>query len=131
MRDDDPGVGNLGLNIRMDGETLNVAQKSRSAYIDENNYVVFGDAPEIFGPAPPGETQQEKIQRGKQILREARNDDPGVGNLGLNIHMDGETYNIAQKKRSSHIDDRNLIGMTDAPELFGPAPPGETQQEKI
>ena len=161
MRDDDPGVGNLGLNIHMDGETLNVAQKSRSAYIDENNYVVFGDAPEIFGPAPPGETQQEKIQRGKQILREARNDDPGVGNLGLNIHMDGqtlsiaqkekdakknddpdgdlgmsikmdgETYNIAQKKRSSHLNDRNLVGMADAPELFGPAPPYESQREKI
>ena len=29
MRDDDPGVGNLGLNIRMDGESFSVAQKDK------------------------------------------------------------------------------------------------------
>jgi len=72
MRDDDPGVGNLGLNIRMGGENFSVAQQT------------FTDHPD-----PEGETPQEKIQRGKQILRAMRDDDPGVGNLGLNINMDG------------------------------------------
>ena len=41
MRDDDPGVGNLGLNIRMDGESLSVAQKDKRANINENNFISF------------------------------------------------------------------------------------------
>jgi len=97
MRNDDPGSGPLGLDIHMDGESLSIAQKAR-----ENNLVGISDNkvdPDGLwgGPSPPGETDQEKIYRGKKILRAMRDDDPGSGNLGLNIHMDGETYNIAQK----------------------------------
>ena len=89
MVNDDPGIGNLGLNIRMGDETLSVAQKKKSAYIDENNYVVFTDHPD-----PIGETPEEKRMRGIQILRARRDDDPN-GNLGLNIHMDGESLSVA------------------------------------
>jgi hypothetical protein len=64
MRKDDPGVGTLGLNIRMGDETISVAQKAR-----DHNLVGFTDEPEIFGAAPAGETAQEKIQRGRKILR--------------------------------------------------------------
>ena len=31
------------------------------------------------------------------MMKQEREDDPGSGNLGLNIRMGGETYNIAQK----------------------------------
>jgi len=84
MRKDDPGVGTLGLNIRMGDTDISIAQKKA----------------EPFSEGPPGETEAEKIQRGRAILREARADDPGSGNLGLNIHMDGENYSIAQKSVS-------------------------------
>lgn len=43
------------------------------------------------------ERDEGKIARGREILRRERADDPGSGNLGLTINMDGETYNIAQK----------------------------------
>ena len=37
-----------------------------------------------------------------------RDDDPGVGNLGLNLHMDGQVINIAQKmKKGNNNDDPN------------------------
>jgi len=60
--------------------------------------VVFSDDSGLFAGGPEGETQSQKIARGKAILRKERADDPGTGNLGLNIRMDGETYNIAQRK---------------------------------
>ena len=90
MRDDDPGIGKLGLNlkmgdenisiaqkdkntkknddpdgdlgltIRMDGQSLSIAQKKRLAQLHEHNFLTFTDHPD-----PPGETEQEKIQRGK------------------------------------------------------------------
>ena len=34
-----------------------------------------------------------------------RNDDPGVGNLGLNLHMDGQTLSIAQKDKDAKKND--------------------------
>ena len=90
MRDDDPGVGNLGLNIRMDGEsfsvaqkdkdskknddpdgdlgmsikmdgeTYNIAQRKRKSNINDKNFVGFTDHPD-----PAGESREEKIQRGR------------------------------------------------------------------
>jgi len=50
---------------------------------------------------PAGETYEQKVARGKQILRKERADDPN-GNLGLTIHMDGEVYNVAQKSAMHH-----------------------------
>jgi dihydrodipicolinate reductase len=60
MRKDDPGVGTLGLNIRMGDETISVAQKAR-----DHNLVGFTDQTEPFGEAPPNESPQEKVLRGK------------------------------------------------------------------
>jgi hypothetical protein len=52
MRKDDPGVGNLGLNIRMDGENYSIAQKAK-----ENNLVGFTDkVVNPFGDEPAGES---------------------------------------------------------------------------
>lgn len=90
MVNDDPGVGKLGINIRMGDENLSIAQKKRSAYIDENNYVVFTDHPD-----PLGETPEQKTMRGIQILRARRDDDPGSGPLGLNIRMGDENLSVA------------------------------------
>ena len=78
------------MTIRMDGESLSIAQKKRESHIDEHNYVTFTDHPD-----PVGETPQQKTQRGLQILRAMRDDDPGVGKLGLNIRMDGDNFSIA------------------------------------
>ena len=88
---DDPD-GNLGLNINMGGESFSIAQKGRTAIIDDQNYVVFTDHPD-----PAGETHEQKIQRGKAILRQQAREDPD-GNLGLNIRMDGESFSVAQKE---------------------------------
>ena len=130
MRDDDPGIGKLGLNlkmgdenisiaqkdkntkknddpdgdlgltIRMDGESLSIAQRKRLAQLHEHNFLTFTDHPD-----PEGETQQEKIQRGKQILRAERDDDPGIGKLGLNLKMGDENISIAQKDKNTKKND--------------------------
>ena len=94
----------------MGDETLSVAQKAR-----DHNLVGVTDEPEIFGAAPADESPQEKVQRGRKILRQLRDDDPGSGNLGLNIHMDGQTLNIVQKSRSAYIDEHNYIVFSDEP----------------
>ena len=104
----------------MDGETLSVAQKQRKSNINDNNFVGFTDHPD-----PVGETREEKIRRGKAILRQERSNDPD-GNLGLNINMGGESYSIAQKRRTAIIDDHNYVVFTDHPD-----PIGETREEKI
>jgi len=123
-RDDDPN-GPLGLDIHMDGETLSVAQK-----VKDNNLVGVPTKSDPYmewgGPAPPGETDQEKIIRGKKILRELRKDDPGSGDLGLNINMGGENLSIAQKSKKAYIDENNYVVFTDHPD-----PLGEGPQEKI
>jgi len=40
MKNHDPD-GDLGMKIKMDGETYNIAQKHRKANINENNFVAF------------------------------------------------------------------------------------------
>lgn len=107
---DDPD-GDLGMTIHMDGESFSVAQKDRKANYDS----------ELFTGGPAGESQQEKIARGKAILRKERADDPGSGNLGLNIRMDGESLSIAQKPSLAQYDS----------ELFTGGPAGESQKDKI
>lgn len=39
-QNDDPD-GDLGMHIKMDGETYNIAQKHRKANINENNFISF------------------------------------------------------------------------------------------
>jgi len=101
----------------MGDETLSIAQKARNNNLAQT---------EPFGEAPPGETPEEKTVRGRKILRQMRDEDPGVGTLGLDIHMDGQTLSVAQKAR-----EHNLVGFTDQTEPFGEAPPGETPEEKV
>ena len=40
------------MTIRMDGESLSIAQKKRESHIDEHNYVTFTDHPDPVGETP-------------------------------------------------------------------------------
>ena len=67
-----------------------VCKADEDAFVQTGDQIAFTDHPD-----PEGETQLEKIQRGKQILRAMRNDDPGIGKLGLNLKMGDENISIA------------------------------------
>jgi len=91
------------MTIHMDGETYNIAQKKKHSLAQYDS--------ELFTGGPPGETKEQKIARGKAILRKERSDDPGSGSLGLNIRMDGDSLSVAQKPGKNDDPDGNL-GMT-------------------
>ena len=44
------------------------------------------------------------MRKGLEILRKEKREDPGSGNLGLNINMDGESFSIAQKSEPTYHD---------------------------
>ena len=82
-----------------DGDNLSVGQKKiKNEVVDLDNYVSFS-------------TDDAANPMGKKIQNQYKknSEDVGSSDLGLHITMDGETYNVAQKKRKAHIDENNYV----------------------
>lgn len=95
----------FGRPCKKEDSFLQLSEKLQQPYIDDENYLVFPSGHQ----EPAKESQEERIHRGKDILKQEKANDPD-GNLGLSIHMDGEVYNVAQKKREGRIAESNFVG---------------------